>query len=155
MARGRPLFDEMVSLTGVSPMFAAGLVTRALADAGVTIDGASAHDYEEALPRLRARLKAYLPEDRAEERAQAIRARIAELKGTPARPTPAGLVRYRVKAQIADRVREGGEAPRPEVAAPPSTALEWDDPEDFTTVGRRWTADELAAARARPDDKKK
>ena len=167
MLRGRPLFDEIVTMTGVSPMLASGMVTRALADGGVSIDDASALDYEDALPRLRARLKAYLPEQRAEECAQVIRARLAQVKGTPARPTPAGLLRYRVKAQVADRVRETGQTSRsdaqpPASATPPPSGaradvaqLDWDDADDFTLVGRRWTADELAAARARPDDKKK
>ena len=53
MLRGRPLFDELVTLTGVDPMLASGAVTRALADGGVTIDDATASHYADALPRLR------------------------------------------------------------------------------------------------------
>lgn len=136
MLRGRPLFDELVALTGVDPTLASGAVTRALAD-GVTLDDATPSDYAEALPRLRARLKAYLPPDQAEERSQAILAHVTRI---------GGVVRSRVRPHLADRVRGASDS------APPRSGEHgpWDDDAaDSSHAGRRWTADELAVARAK------
>lgn len=163
MPSGTGLFDEVVALTGVSRVLAPGMVTRALADGGVSVADATAHDYEEALPRLKARLKAYLPPEQAEERAEAILKRLLQLRAPAARPTPAGLVRSRVAGQR-DALRESGENPtaepaarsagpdhaaagaaRPSGASPGTPAHEPVEDDDFTLVGRRWTADEQAA----------
>jgi hypothetical protein len=150
--RGRPLFDELVALTGVDPTLASGAVTRALAE-GVAIDDATTSDYAEALPRLRARLKAYLPPDQAEERSQAILAHLTRI-------TPGGFVRPRAKAQLADRVRGASDSSPPrsgERSVPPGAAAHgpWeDDAADISQSGRRWTADELAVSRTAREQKK-
>lgn len=161
MGSSQELFDEIVALTGVSIVLAPGLVTRSLADAGVSVENATLDHYEEALPRLTARMRAYLPEEQAAERAQAILARIVSLRGTPAKHTPLGLTRHRIKAQIAARptpatgarsaLRESGEhAP----AAPNAPVHEAYEDDDYTLVGRRWTADERAVIDTHKSGKK-
>ena len=70
--RGQPLFEKVVELCGVSAVLAPGLVRRALLDGKVAVPDATAADYRAALPRLVARLRAYLPEDEAQRRSRRI-----------------------------------------------------------------------------------
>lgn len=71
--RGRLLFDRIVSESGVSPLLAPGMITRALRDVGASPETAARVDYERALPRLEARLKAYLSETEVSQRLLAMR----------------------------------------------------------------------------------
>lgn len=143
MKAGAAVFDEVVALTGVSSVLAPGMVTRSLADFGVTVDDATLDHYEDALPRLKARLKAYIPEDEAEARTQAILARIVALRGTPARPAASGPIRIRPIS-----TPPGADALPPRsgvsvVAASADAHGAYED-DDHTLTGRRWTADERA-----------
>lgn len=144
--RGTELFDEVVRLTGVSSVLAPGMVTRSLADGGVTVDAARPQDYEAALPRLRARLKAYLPPPDAEARTQAIAARLAELRTAP-RPTPAATPRHlpdHEKSGEKDVSRAGDKSSKTDLGRLDLTPSYELDAGDTTLHGRRWTADEQA-----------
>ncbi len=66
--QGQALFDHVVQLTEVSAVLAPGLVRRALIDGKRDPKEADAHAYLEALPRIRARLKAYISEGEADRR---------------------------------------------------------------------------------------
>ena len=134
---GAELFDEVVRLTGVSPVLAPGMVKRSLADGGVSVDAARPQDYEAALPRLRARLKAYLPPEDAETRTQAIAARMAELRTTP-RPTPSVAFRREPERRTGEK---SGKTDLARLDLAPNYEL---DGGDTTLHGRRWTADEQA-----------
>jgi hypothetical protein len=115
--QGNELFDRVVALTEVSAVLAPGLVRRALVDGKVEPAAATPAHYLEALPRIRARLKAYVSEAEAERRIAAME---TFLHGLPKRRPPAHV--------DADAFAEDGF--------------------DFTTQGRRWTADELAQIKA-------
>lgn len=65
------LFNSIVPMCGFSPLLGPGMVRRALKDAGVEPATAMAGDYLRAVPRLKARMRAYLPE--AEVTARALR----------------------------------------------------------------------------------
>lgn len=77
--RGQPLFEKVVELCGVSAVLAPGLVRRALLDGKVAVPDATPADYRAALPRLVARLRAYLPEDEAQRRSRRISAMLTNL----------------------------------------------------------------------------
>lgn len=114
---GPELFERVVEMTGVSTVLAPGMVRRALVDGRADPATAGPASYLEALPRLRARLKAYVTEVEADRRIAAIE---AFLTAQPKRPA----------------------------AVPVDLAAFAEDAKDFTTQGRRWTADELAQIRA-------
>jgi hypothetical protein len=66
--QGQALFDHVVQLTEVSAVLAPGLVRRSLLDGKSDPKNAEPHAYLEALPRIRARLKAYISEAEADRR---------------------------------------------------------------------------------------
>lgn len=98
-------------------MLAPGLVRRALVDGRADPSTALALDYLDALPRIRARLKAYISEAEADRRIARIETYLQGLAKKRA-PVPVDFDAFS------------------------------EDPKDFTTQGRRWTADELAQLRA-------
>lgn len=153
---GTELFDEVVRLTGVSEVLAPGMVKRSLADGGVTVEAARPQDYVAALPRIRARLKAYLPPEEAEARTAAISARMSELRVAP-RATPGTPLR-RDKSGETEVARKTERTSGTDMRAvgsdlAPSYEL---DAGDTTLHGRRWTADEEALiAQARKDRDRK
>lgn len=118
--QGNELFDRIVALTEVSSVLAPGLVRRALVDGKVEPANATPTHYIDALPRIRARLKAYVSPAEAERRIAAIESFLH------------GLPKRRPAAQV-------------------ETDAFSDDSFDFTTQGRRWTADELAQIKAARD----
>jgi|RhiMethySRZTD1v2_1073278.scaffolds.fasta_scaffold1439592_2 hypothetical protein len=65
---GETLFEEVVKLTGLSLLLAAGTVRRALEEAGVDPKQARRDDYLTVLASLKRRLMVYLPEPVAEMR---------------------------------------------------------------------------------------
>jgi hypothetical protein len=117
---GQALFDHVVQLTEVSSVLAPGLVRRALVDGKADPKTATPGDYLDALPRIRARLKAYISEAEADRRIE----RMDTFLGGLAKRRP---------------------------AAPVDLDAFSDETTDFTTQGRRWTADELAQLRAARD----
>ena len=68
----RTLFDRVLALCSFSDLLGPGTVRRALNDAGVNIARATVEDYERALPRLAARLRAYVPAEDANQRVRRV-----------------------------------------------------------------------------------
>ena len=149
---GTDLFDEVVRLTGVSVVLAPGMIKRSLLDGGVTIESARPQDYEAALPRIRARLKAYLPPAEAEAKALIIASRMAELRAGASTPPSARAREVSGETDLARvRVREAERARAARISQPDYEL----DATDTTVHGRRWTADERAqidAARKKRDE---
>ncbi|MEM1029797.1 MAG: hypothetical protein AAGA56_00835 [Myxococcota bacterium] len=71
--RERDLFAAVVSASGVSPILAPGTVRRALRDVGSTPQKATSSTYLEALPSMRARLRAFMSPEEAERATDHIR----------------------------------------------------------------------------------
>ncbi len=71
---------ELIRLSGLSPLLAPGVLRRALSDCGVAHESATPRDYMKALPKLEARMRAYLQPDDVEQRLLAIR-RLLERNG--------------------------------------------------------------------------
>ena len=115
--QGQALFEHVVQLTEVSSVLAPGLVRRALVDGRADPSTAMPLDYVDALPRIRARLKAYVSEEEASRRIGKIEAFLE------------GLAKKRAPVPV-----DFGAFADPQA--------------DFTTQGRRWTADELVQLRA-------
>jgi|GEM_PF-2070539 len=84
--QGQALFDHVVQLTEVSAVLAPGLVRRSLLDGKSDPKDADPHAYLEALPRIRARLKAYISESEADRRIAKIESFLHGL--TKRRPAP-------------------------------------------------------------------
>jgi len=59
------LFREVVDASGVAPVLAPGTVRRALRDVGSTPQTASTKIYLQALPSIRARLRAFMSPEEA------------------------------------------------------------------------------------------
>jgi predicted chitinase len=78
LTRGRALFDGVVRLCGISTVLAPGIVRRALLDQKVRPEDAEPRDYEAALPRLGARLTAYLSQPEADRQVRRIAAFLAQ-----------------------------------------------------------------------------
>jgi hypothetical protein len=154
---GQALFEKVVSLCGVSAVLAPGLVRRALGDGNISVESATVADYKAALPRLLARLRAYMPEEEAQKHARRIAgllasielgrgaegesedaawaARVREILHTP----PTGIAgRAPVRADA--HVRSQMSAELASASKTPAAVPEFDD--DVTLEGRRWTADE-------------
>lgn len=70
---------ELIRLCGLSTLLAPGLLRRALADVGAGTPP-SAEDLLRALPKLEARMAAYLPRNEVRERSARMR---KILRGTP------------------------------------------------------------------------
>lgn len=145
------LFDEMVRQTGVSVVLAPGMVKRALADGGVSVEAARPEDYEAALPRLRARLKAYMTPEQADVRAKAIAAWLAGVRTGAPRHTPSSpTLRRDVEREpsgLKDLARRERSGEKPALVPDMSAPYELDGT-DTTLHGRRWTADEQAQIEA-------
>lgn len=145
---GQELFEEVIRLTGVSDVLAPGMIKRSLADGGVAVDSARAEDYEVALPKIRARLKAYVTPEEAEQRTKQIAQRLASLRHAPKHTpsTPARRDRLegeREKSGEKDLPSRSGSGEKDLIKVmPPTYEL---DETDTTLHGRRWTADEQAA----------
>jgi hypothetical protein len=73
-----PHTDTIVTATGLPEMIALGLLRRAIKDTGGT-EPPSRTDWVRALPRIEARLRAYLDETTAQERTERVAAAIATL----------------------------------------------------------------------------
>ncbi|MDQ3034892.1 MAG: hypothetical protein M3Y87_20965 [Myxococcota bacterium] len=159
---GQALFDKIVSLSGVSAVLAPGLVRRALLDGKVKVEDATAADYRAALPRLLARLRAYMPEDEAQRRARRITGLLVQVDaGHAFEGEDEGD--YSLIGRVAEALRSGtpaqGQTRPPAAPSSSEITLEW-DPDEVTLMGRRYTADELRRlgvskgddAAADPDD---
>lgn len=138
------LFEKVVELCGVSTVLAPGLVRRALLDGKVHVEDATVDDYRAALPRLLARLRAYVPEDEAQRRARRIAALLQSLdpgsrEATEGEGTRTGtLPRRATPASGSTRLPpSSGELPVPDC-----------DGDELTVHGRRFTAHELEVLRA-------
>lgn len=142
---GQALFERIVALSGVSAVLAPGLVRRALQDGKVQVEHATAADYRAALPRILARMRAYLPEEEAQRRARRIGSLLAQLEaGQWADGEDEGswslvgrvqeALRGVIPAEDASRSPEGHER----------SSDEW---QDVTVHGRRYTADEREVLR--------
>lgn len=145
--RGQPLFEKVVELSGVSAVLAPGLVRRSLLDGKVKVEDAGPADYRAALPRLLARLRAYMPEDEAQRRARRIAALLGQLEGGADAADEAG------EGSLSERVSEALRTPAHGSVRSQSTpsggeggaahaVFEFDE-DDVTTMGRRYTLDEL------------
>jgi hypothetical protein len=66
------LFERVIDLCALSPLLGPGTVRRALRDVGADPATATIDDYYRAVPRLEARLRCFLPEEEAIQRARAI-----------------------------------------------------------------------------------
>lgn len=66
------LFERVITLCALSPLLGPGTVRRALRDVGADPATATVDDYCRAIPRLQVRLRSYLSEEEAMERARSI-----------------------------------------------------------------------------------
>ena len=73
-----PSFEPLIAATGLPDTIAMGVLRRALKDTGGT-EPPSRADWTRALPRIEARMRAYVGEPVAKERAKIIAATIATL----------------------------------------------------------------------------
>jgi hypothetical protein len=78
------LYMKVFQLCGLSLVIAPGLIRRVLNDIGADPATATIQDYERALPKLEARLRAYLPRHIASKRVESIRELLVEFKKTGA-----------------------------------------------------------------------
>jgi len=146
--RGQPLFEKVVELSGVSAVLAPGLVRRALVDGKVSIEDATTADYRAALPRLLARLRAYMPEEDAQRRARRITGMLASLDAGRSLEGE-DESDWSLVGRVSDALRSGtpaGGSMRP--ASPPSGEISLPDydVDEPTVLGRRYTAHELKVA---------
>lgn len=66
------LFERVVTLCALSPLIGPGTVRRALRDVGADPATATLDDYCRSIPRLEARLRCFLSEEEAAQRARSI-----------------------------------------------------------------------------------
>ena len=66
------MFERVIALCALSPLLGPGTVRRALRDVGADPATATIDDYCRAIPRLEARLRCFLPEEEAIQRARAV-----------------------------------------------------------------------------------
>ena len=142
---GQALFDKVVALSGVSAVLAPGLVRRALLDGKVQVEHATAADFRAALPRILARMRAYMPEDEAQRRARRISGLLTQLeagRGVDGEDESD----WSLIGRVSEALRSGTPAEGIH-RTPPSgeRKLEFDD--DVTVAGRRYTAHELELLR--------
>ncbi len=126
----RALFAKICEMSGVSAVLAPGLVRRALLDGGVDPDTATAADYRQALPRLTARLRAYLPDDEAARRVRRI---TGFLVHADSQIEPEDDADYSIVGRVTEALRAGT----------PASGVDLAD----NTTGRRMTAEELEIVR--------
>lgn len=141
---GQALFDKIVALSGVSAVLAPGLVRRALLDGKIQVEQATAADYRAALPRILARMRAYLPEEEAQRRARRIGALLAQLEaghGVEGEDESD----WSLIGRVQDALRSGASAEGVSRSQPGERSPdEW---HDVTVHGRRYTADEREVLR--------
>jgi hypothetical protein len=151
---GQALFEKVVSLCGVSSVLAPGLVRRALCDGPAGPDGrkvqtdtATIEDYKTAMPRLLARLRAYMPEEEAQKRARHIGALLISIE--TGRESEEDTDARAVFGRVTEALRTGtpveGQV-RPKIAAQADELLDFDD--GVTQAGRRFTAAEREILRS-------
>ena len=71
---GAELFSRVLALCGLAELIGPGVLQRALRDAGANPLQAGVGEYRRALPKLHARLLAYLSEQEADERVRRVAA---------------------------------------------------------------------------------
>jgi hypothetical protein len=71
---GAELFSRVLALCGLAEIIGPGVLQRALRDAGANPLEAGVAEYRRALPKLHARLLAYLSEQEADERVRRVAA---------------------------------------------------------------------------------
>ncbi|HMU38324.1 MAG TPA: hypothetical protein PKE31_04880 [Pseudomonadota bacterium] len=81
MASTEELRAELCRISGLSQLLAPGVLRRALVDCGVTPENATARDFLKALPKLEARMRAYLLPDEVERRLLQMRRLIEKQAG--------------------------------------------------------------------------
>ena len=137
---GQALFEKVVALSGVSSVLAPGLVRRALLDGKVQVEHATAADYRAALPRILARMRAYMPEDDAQRRARRIGGLLTQIeagRGVDGEDESD----WSLIGRVTDALRSA--TPAQGVSrSPQSTEQALDDWDDVTVLGRRYTAHE-------------
>ncbi|UJR78895.1 hypothetical protein [Sandaracinus amylolyticus] len=142
---GQALFDKVVALSGVSAVLAPGLVKRALLDGKVHIESATPADYRAALPRILARMRAYMPEEEAQRRARRISAMLAHLESGRTLVEGEDESDWSLIGRVNDALRAGGGTPAEGVrrSSTQSGERSLDDlDDDITVLGRRYTAHE-------------
>lgn len=77
------LFERVIALCALSPLLGPGTVRRALRDVGADPATATIDDYCRAVPRLEARLRCFLPEEEAIQRARTVLQLRSQLEGAP------------------------------------------------------------------------
>lgn len=137
---GQALFDKVVALSGVSAVLAPGLVRRALLDGKVPVEQATAADYRAALPRILARMRAYMPEEEAQRRARRIGGLLAQLDTgrSEGGDESDGSLIGRVEGALRSGTPAEGVTRSPQIRE--RSPEDFDD--DVTLVGRRYTAHE-------------
>jgi hypothetical protein len=88
------LFERVIGLCALSPLIGPGTVRRALRDVGAEPATATIDDYCRAVPRLEARLRCFLPEEEAVQRARAVltlRGQVEVPQGVPNGRAPGWL----------------------------------------------------------------
>jgi hypothetical protein len=132
---GADLFAKVLSMTGLSEVLGPGILRRALADEGVTPEHAEPEHYQRALPRLEARMRAYMAPEVAQRHARRIAGFLALAAGEGGRhPSPArGFGR---SVDILRAAREGPTA-SPDDSADTRADVSWDDVSSRTGVGKR------------------
>lgn len=114
------LFDRVIELCGFSRVLGPGILRRALADEGVDPQTATTDEYRRALPRLRARMTAYMSEDEAASRARRIAGLLAHVDGEVESEDEEDWSQYGRSVDLYEEVRrrlaESAEIPRGAIA---------------------------------------
>lgn len=77
-------FEWIVRACGLPEILGQGIIRRALADAGLDPDVAEVEDWNEVLPHLEKRLKAYMPETEVAEKIHHIAEELEQRQGAGA-----------------------------------------------------------------------
>ncbi|AKF08481.1 hypothetical protein [Sandaracinus amylolyticus] len=140
---GQALFDKVVAASGVSAVLAPGLVKRALLDGKVQIEAATAADYRAALPRILARMRAYMPEEEAQRRARRIGAMLAQVESGRTLVEGEDETDWSLVGRVNDALRAGPPAEGVRRSSTQSGERSLDElDDDITVLGRRYTAHE-------------
>ncbi len=75
------MFERVLSYCGFTAVLGPGILQRALGDDGAARETATAADYRRALPRLEARMKAYMPAEDVSKRIRRIVGYLAFVDG--------------------------------------------------------------------------
>ncbi len=81
MASPDEIFDRVLSYCGFTDVLGPGILVRALTDEGVDKQSATVNDYRRAVPRIEARMKAYLDADEVAHRLRRIMGYLAFVDG--------------------------------------------------------------------------